>query len=81
MNLKKSTFCFLAIAVCALSVGSTMLYLNLGHVNDEDKALMISLNKSTEQCERHYTYSRTYVLKDGTVIKGAGGSGTGMLKE
>ncbi len=79
--MKRKIFYLLTVIVCVVSITLTIVFLNFVHINIEDKTLISSINQSKEQCERNYTYSRVYVLKDGTVINGAGGSGSGKHKK
>lgn len=72
--MKKSTFLILALTVCVLSVTLTICIVNITCINDEDKVLINTLENDDDSLERQYTYSRTYVLKDGTLIKGSGGN-------
>lgn len=75
--MKKITFIIIAVIVSILSIVMTIVIIN--NINKEDKVLSSVLNGNDSNIERNYTYSRTYILKDGTVIQGTGGSNTGIL--
>lgn len=75
--MKKTTFIIIAVIVSILSIVMTIVIIN--NINEEDKVLLNVLNGNYSNIERNYTYSRTYILKDGTVIQGTCGSNTGIL--
>lgn len=79
---KKSTLIFvlLLIITCSASTIMTCIIKN-GTVNDEDKMIISFIgDRSGEIQSRKYSFSRTYILKDGTIINGSTGNAEGKIK-
>ena len=79
---KKNALIFIVLLVvtCSFSVITTCVIKN-SIINDEDKMIISFLgDKSGEVQSRQYSFSRTYILKDGTVIHGSTGSADGKIK-
>ena len=83
MSVKKTVvFIAVVIVTCVVSAVMTCLVSGMLAENKEDKMLisLVGEDRADKLESRSYTFSRTYILKDGTVIEGSGGAGNGTFQ-
>ena len=83
MSVKKTVvFIAVVIVTCVVSAVMTCIVSGMLAENKEDKMLisLVGEDRADRLESRSYTFSRTYILKDGTVIEGSGGAGNGASR-
>lgn len=80
----KMNVIFIAVVLitCAISAALTYFICNQLSENKEDKMLisLVGEERAGQLENSSYKFSRIYILKDGTTIEGAGGSGNGTFQ-
>ncbi len=82
MNKKsKIIFVVVLLATCIISFGLTFVVKNNGTKYSEDDIIIAVAGKeeATKITQRDYSFSRTYIMKDGTIIEGSKGNNSGKI--